>query len=162
MWALKQTSVVVFSSYCSLLLAQLLAGGCYFSGRSSGSSTSAAVLGLCPGLKCPEQWRGEDVLLSALCCPSEMCGIRDGWALHMGIRAGTISARFSEAHLVVVAAFLVCAVCWSSAHCLAESCSSVHSPPLQGFLQQPANSVLFQAVLEKLKDLRVLSGPYSP
>lgn len=81
----------------------------------------------------------------------------------MGIRVGTIPACFSEAHLgVMAAAFLVCAVCWSSAHCLAESCSSVQSPPLQGFLKQPANSALFQAVLERLKDLRVLGGPYSP
>lgn len=89
--------------------------------------------------------------------------VRDvGWELHLGICIGTISAHFSKAHLLVVAAFLVCAVCWSSAHGLAESCSSVHSPPLQGFLKQPASSALFQALLEKLKDLRVLCGPCSP
>lgn len=92
-----------------------------------------------------------------------MLPIRDGWELHVCIATvGTVSAHFSKAHLLVVAAFLVCAVCWSSAHGLAESCSSVHSPPLQGFLKQPANFALFQAVLEKLKDLRVLSGPYNP
>lgn len=51
---------------------------------------------------------------------------------------------FSEAHLLVMAAFLVCTMGWSSAYCLAEDWSSVHSSPFQGFLMQPVNPALVQ------------------
>lgn len=40
-----------------------------------------------------------------------------------------ISAPFSKAHLLVMAAFLVCTRGWSVAHCLAGCCRSVCSSP---------------------------------
>lgn len=48
-----------------------------------------------------------------------------------------------------MAAFLACSMGWSSAQCLAEHCSTVHSSPLQGFLMQPANPAVVQTAVSR-------------
>lgn len=65
--------------------------------------------------------------------------------MHVGI-SKTVAAHFSKDFLLMTAAFLACAMDWSSSHCLAECCSTVHPSLLQGFLMQLANPALVQTV----------------
>lgn len=72
-----------------------------------------------------------------------------GYELHVGMHMLTYCRSFSEAHLLGMAAVLACAMGWSSAHGLAELCSTVCFSSLQGFLMQPANPAVVQTALSR-------------